>query len=66
MIVLPKGLYGADRDGLADPGKFTVAQRRNGSVARLEFEDRRRRSPSPTLRRVQAVVDSTLTPGLRR
>jgi hypothetical protein len=59
---IPRGLYG-DRDGLGDPDRFTIAERKDQSLDLLAEEYARRNSPSPFIRRLQAATDRAL--GLR-
>lgn len=57
---VPPGLYAAEHDGLGDPDRFTVAEKMTRSPERLAEERRRRESPSPIVRKLQAATDKAL------
>lgn len=60
MKKTPKGLLGPNRDGLLDPDRLTPAQRARESRPWLDEARDRRASPSPLVRRLQAVTDRAL------
>jgi len=57
---IPPGAYSDQHDGLLDPNRFSPAERMVTPAARLTEELRRRTSPSPVIRRLQAATDRAL------
>lgn len=57
------GLFGPNMDGMTDPERASVEERATTAPARLAVERARRRSLSPTIRRLQAVTDKALGRG---
>ncbi|MHB8185890.1 MAG: hypothetical protein ACYDDU_07335 [Dermatophilaceae bacterium] len=57
---IPRGQFGPNHDGTADPDKITPAERMTTSEARLIAERARRNSPSPLIREQQAATDKAL------